>query len=328
MDIRKIKNNRMTRCVSDLIYLRRIKKRDKSLIKKIQSLNETDYPGFLSEEYRIKTGHELNLQEPRRLTEKIQWRKLYDQDRIYSVLSDKYNVRKWVEERIGHEYLIPLIGVWEHFEDIDFSSLPEQFVLKTTNASHTNIIVTDKTDFLRKKTVIGKKVKYWQEMPFAYLEGLELHYREIQPLIIAEQYIQPESGKKELADYKFHCFNGLPYLCQVISDRSTEETIDFYNSKWEHADIIRVPYPNAAQPVKKPEQYDLMLKLASELSKGFSYVRVDLYNRNGTIYFGEMTFTPGSGFMVFEPDDWDYRLGELWDIHATQIDRTSVKLES
>lgn len=314
--------------LSDYIYLQKLKRQNNKTIKSNQSLDESEYPDFLCREYKQKTGHELNLQDPRRLTEKIQWRKLYDRDIVYSVLSDKYNVRKWVEERIGPEYLIPLLGTWKHFNEIDFHSLPDQFVLKTNNASHTNMVVTDKKMFMKRKWSAGKTFQYWLTTPFSYLEGLELHYCTINPIIIAEQYIQPETGKRELSDYKFHCFDGTPFLCQVISDRLHGETIDFYDSEWKHIPIERVPYPNASNSSEKPINYDCMIQLASELSKGFRYVRVDLYNRAGTIYFGEMTFTPGSGYMVFAPDEWDYRMGDLWDIHSAQIDRESIKLKS
>ena len=313
--------------LSDYVYLQKLKKKNNKTIRKNKSLNESDYPDFLRMEYKQKTGHELDLQNPGRLTEKIQWRKLNDCSCVYSELSDKYKVRKWVEQKIGSEYLIPLLGTWKHFNEIDFHSLPDQFVLKTNNASHTNMVITDKKLFMRKKWSAGKTFQYWLETPFAYLEGLELHYCKIDPVIIAEQYIQPEPGKKELSDYKFHCFNGTPYLCQVISDRSSGETIDFYDTKWNHVPIARTPYPNAAQPAEKPDAYDQMVSLAAELSKGFRYVRVDLYNHNGQIYFGEMTFTPGSGYMVFDPDEWDYRLGDLWDIHSTQIDKESSEPE-
>lgn len=313
--------------VADYIYLRKVMQQNDRIINNLCSLKESEYPEFLRHEYGKKTGKRLDLQNPSRLTEKIQWRKLYDQDPLYSILSDKYSVRKWIEEKIGSEYLIPLLGVWDHFSDIDFQSLPDQFVLKTNNASHTNIIVTDKKAFMHRKWAAGKKIDYWLSMPFSYLEGLELHYREIKPKIIAELYIPPEPGKSELSDYKFHCFNGVPYLCQVISDRLARETIDFYDSNWEHVKIARIPYPNTEKPVDKPEHYDLMVLLATELSRGFKYVRVDLYNHAGKIYFGEMTFTPGSGYMVFDPDDWDYRLGELWDIHSEQIDKKLVGID-
>lgn len=305
----------------EYFILMKQKRNDSRIINKIRSLDEKDYPELLREIYKKKTGHDLNLKNPQRLTEKIQWRKLYDQTPIYSTLSDKYAVREWVKNKIGGEYLIPLIGAWEHFKDIDFSLLPEQFVLKTNNASHTNIIITDKELFLRQKWSAGKRIEYWLNTPFAYLEGLELHYKSIKPMIIAEQYMQPEKGAKGLVDYKFHCFSGKIELCQVIGDRTTEETIDFYDSNWQHLSINRPPFPNAKTKREKPATFDLMLELVSKLSKEFSYVRVDMYEINKKVYFGEMTFTPASGMMIIKPDEWDYKLGAMWDIHSEQREK-------
>ena len=298
--------------MTDTVNLELQKKKDKKAIERVQTLKETDYPVFLKELYREKTGNELDLKNPKRFTEKIQWRKLYDQNPLYSTLSDKYLVRKWVEEKIGSGYLIPLIGTWKEFDQIDFRQLPDQFVLKTNNASHTNIIVTDKKSFMRRRWSAKRRMEYWLKSPFAFLEGLELHYQKILPLIIAEEYLPPVNGKSSLTDYKFFCFNNSPYCCQVISDRSDGETIDFYDMQWEHMAICRPPYHNAEKPIEKPQKYDQMITIAAELCKGFDFVRVDLYEHAGKVYFGEMTFTPASGMIKFAPDDWDYKLGELW----------------
>lgn len=309
----------------DDIILEKQKRRNKNEIDKVSRLKEMDYPEFLSQLYNEKTGNTLRLDNPQRFTEKIQWRKLYDHNPIYSDLSDKYTVRTWVRTKIGEDYLVPLLGVWDHFSDIEFEKLPDQFVLKTNNASHTNVIVDNKKSFLKRKQSIGRRMEYWLEMPFAFLEGLELQYLAIKPRIIAEEYLTPEKGKKDLTDYKFFCFDGNPYFCQVIGDRSIKETIDFYNHKWEHLNLKRPPHPNAEELISKPKNYNLMIELAAELSKGFKFVRVDLYENNDKVYFGEMTFTPASGMMKFDPDDWDYRLGSLWDIHTRQIDQSWEK---
>lgn len=310
--------------IIDTWNLEKQRETNRITIDAIKALGEENYPKMLQSLYQQKTGHELNLANPQRLTEKIQWRKLYDQNMIYSTLSDKYAVREWIKNTIGEEYLIPLIGVWEHFSDIDFNVFPEQFVLKTNNASHTNIIVTNKSDFMRQRWSAGRRMEYWLHTPFAYLEGLELHYKDIHPLIVAEQFIQPEDGKKELVDYKFHCFNGAPVLCQVIGDRTVGETIDFYDINWEHVALTRPPFPNAKTPMEKPTNYDLMLRLVKTLCNGFTYVRVDLYQNNDKIFFGEMTFTPASGMMKMDPDEWDYKLGALWDINSEQVNKSKV----
>jgi hypothetical protein len=220
-----------------------------------------------------------------------------------------------VGEKIGSEHLIPLIGAWKKFEQIDFESMPDQFVLKTNNASHTNIIVTDKKQFMRRKWSAERRMNYWLDTPFALIEGLELHYQDISPMIIAEEYLPPKKNNNSLTDYKFFCFDSKPYLCQVIADRSEEETIDFYDTKWEHMEISRPPYHNAKRLLAKPENYAQLVGIATELCKGFDFVRVDLYEHAGKVLFGEMTFTPASGMMRFAPDEWDYKLGSLWDLH-------------
>ena len=296
----------------DTINLEKQKKKDRKSLQKVLLLKEKDYPTLLKENYKLKTGNELDLNNPKRFTEKVQWRKLYDQNPLYSTLSDKYMVRKWVEDKIGPNYLVPLIGVWPQFDQIDFKQMPNQFVLKTNNASHTNIIVTDKKSFMRRKWSVKRRMEYWLNTPFALLEGLELQYSSITPLIIAEEYLPPENGKSSLTDYKFYCFNNSPFLCQVISDRSNNETIDFFDTHWEHMAICRPPYHNAEKPIEKPENYDKMITIATELCNGFDFVRVDLYEHAGKVYFGEMTFTPASGMIRFTPDDWDYKLGALW----------------
>ena len=286
------------------------------------SLDESDYPLYLKQFYEKKAGHQLNLEKPERFTEKVQWRKLYDKDEIYSTLSDKYCVREWVSKKIGGEYLIPLLGCWNHFNEIDFSKLPDQFVLKTNNSCHANIIVKSKKQFLRGKWSAGRMMEYWLTSP-QYYYGLELHYKRIKPLIIAEEYIKPEKGKSCLTDYKFHCFNGNPFMCEVIDDRTTSEVVDYYDMNWKHLPLSNPPFPvnNSTKPI--PEHYDEMVALARHLSRGFQYVRVDLYSTD-KVYFGEMTFTPANGTDKYDPDEWDYHMGKLWDINAVQIDHSIV----
>lgn len=313
--------------IVESIYLEKRRRLDDRKLIEMRKMDPSEYPNYLRKVYQERTGHILDLDNPQRLTEKIQWRKLMDRNKVYACLSDKYLVRKWVERKIGSEYLIPLIGNWKHFNEIDFDLFPDQFVLKTNNASHTNIIIKDKRQFLKRKKSFERKIEYWLRTPFAYLEALELHYLDISPQIVAEEYLPPSEGNSDLTDYKFHCFNGSPYLCQVIGDRTRGETIDFYNMSWEHMPIRRPPYINASSEPKKPVCFDLMKCLASELSSGFQYVRVDLYENNGKVFFGEMTFTPTSGMMELDPDEWDYTLGAMWNINAEQIDREKVRFD-
>ena len=285
-------------------------------LKEVKQLEPKEYPTYLKKYYKSKMGMSLNLENPIRFTEKLQWRKINDRDPVYTKLSDKYNVREWVKRKIGEEYLIPLLGHWHHFNEIDFDSMPDQFVLKTNNGSHANFIIKDKKSFLRVKKTIGLKIERLLHSNIL-LYGLELHYLEVEPLIIAERYIQPINNALDLIDYKFHCFNGIPIMCEVIEGRSTRETVDYYDMDWNHLSLSNPPHPRK-QDSPKPEHFDEMIGLAKILSMGFQYVRVDLYD-NGKVYFGEMTFTPSSGLEKYDPDDWDYYMGKLWDINDNQI---------
>ena len=257
-----------------------------------------------------------DLKTPKTFNEKIQWLKLYDRKPIYSTMVDKYEAKEYIRKIIGDEYIIPSYGVWNSFDDIPFARLPDQFVLKTNNGSHANFIIKDKKSFLRVKKTIGLKIERLLHSNIL-LYGLELHYLEVEPLIIAERYIQPINNALDLIDYKFHCFNGIPIMCEVIEGRSTRETVDYYDMDWNHLSLSNPPHPRK-QDSPKPEHFDEMIGLAKILSMGFQYVRVDLYD-NGKVYFGEMTFTPSSGLEKYDPDDWDYYMGKLWDINDNQI---------
>ena len=306
----------------DYVALCKNKRAIYNKVQEIKLLDESQYPLYLKQFYEFKTGHSLNIKNPMRFTEKVQWRKLNDRDEIYSLLSDKYRVRKWVEKKIGYEYLVPLIGHWSKFDDIDFGLLPDQFVLKTNNGCHANIIVKNKKAFLRSKWVAKQKMNYWLNS-LSFYEGLELHYGKIQPEIIAEKYIEPADSEDCLVDYKFHCFDGEPFVCQVIRGRTTKETIDFYDMNWTHLSLAHLVYPNTQGNIEKPRNYELMKRIAMKLSKGFQYVRVDLYSTD-KVYFGEMTFTPANGTERYIPDEWDFQMGEKWDITVKQINRSVV----
>lgn len=282
------------------------------------------YPEELKKIYQKRTGFPLDLENPERLTEKIQWRKLFDPDDVYAVLSDKYAVRAWVEKKIGTEYLIPLLGVWERSKDIPFHTLPEAFVLKTNNGSHTNIIVKDRRTF--KPSEAKEKLTEWMRLPIWFDNGFEMQYRKIRPLVIAEAYMQPEDGAQDLTDYKFFCYGGTPVYCQVIRGRSEKETIDFFDMEWNHMEFVgmNIHAANSKTPISRPACFGEMRDVAAKLSNGFAFVRVDLYVISGRVYFGEMIFTPGGGLGRFTPDEWDYKLGSLWDIHTQQVNREQV----
>lgn len=267
------------------------------------------YPLYLKYWYHKKTNRTLNLKNPKTFNEKIQWLKLYDSTPIKTKLADKYLVRDWVKEKIGEEYLIPLLGVWEKADDIDFDKLPNQFVLKCNHGCGYNIIVKDKAKLNIKET--KQQLTTWLHENFAFKNGLELHYKNIKPVIIAEEYIKEVS--ESAIDYKFICCNGLPELCWITNKYETIHKRSFYSlPNWEKQNIEyrdrgAIFDENVTQ---KPEVLDKMLSVVKTLAKDFPLVRVDLYLIKDKIYFGEMTFTSSSGGALFFPYEWNYILGE------------------
>ena len=249
-----------------------------------------------------------DLKNPTTYNEKLQWLKLHDRQPLYTQLVDKYAVRRFVEERIGGEYLIPLVGgPWDSFDEIDFDALPEKFVLKCTHDSGGLVICRDKRALDREKA--RRRISQSLQQNF-YYHNREWPYKDVRPRIIAEAYME-DASTSELRDYKFFCFGGEPKMLFVASDRQTagEETkFDFFDMDYNHLDL-RNGHPNAAVPPEKPAQFGLMRELAQKLSQGIPHVRVDLYEVNGRVYFGEMTFYHWSGMVPFDPPEWDERLG-------------------
>ena len=249
-----------------------------------------------------------DLKNPTTYNEKLQWLKLHDRQPLYTQLVDKYAVRRFVAERIGGEYLIPLVGgPWDSFDEIDFDALPEKFVLKCTHDSGGLLICRDKRALDREKA--RRRIAQSLQQNF-YYHNREWPYKDVRPRIIAEAYME-DASTSELRDYKFFCFGGEPKMLFVASDRQTagEETkFDFFDMDYNHLDL-RNGHPNAAVPPEKPAQFGLMRELAQKLSQGIPHVRVDLYEVNGRVYFGEMTFYHWSGMVPFEPPEWDERLG-------------------
>lgn len=264
---------------------------------------------YLQIYYRRIFGRKLNLKEPKTFNEKIQWLKLYDRNPTYSKMVDKYEAKNYVENKIGKEYIIPTLGVWEEFDKINFSELPNQFVLKTTHDSGGVVIVKDKDKMNLVKT---KKIIEDSLNNNYYLQGREWPYKNVKHRIIAEKYMVDESGY-ELKDYKFFCFNGIAKVMFIASDRqnTNEETkFDFFDMEFNHLPFTN-GHPNSNKIIIKPKSFEKMKKLAEILSEGISQVRIDFYDINGNIYFGEMTFSHWSGFVPFIPDEWDYRLGSM-----------------
>lgn len=280
------------------------------LLKKLQFI----FPDklYLQLLFHYKMGYKLNLKNPKTFSEKIQWLKLYNRNPLYTTLVDKYAVKKWVADKIGEKHIVPMLGVWDNTNEIDFESLPDRFVLKTTNGGGGNVIICkDKSKLDKVKTIklLNRSLKN-----SIYNNYREWPYKNVPPRIIAEKYI--ENDGRNLYDYKFYCFNGKVHFCQVIRDRYTKETIDFYDMAWNHMPFVGLNpvAKNGLNPVAKPQDLKKMVSICEKLSEGFPFIRVDLYNVDDKIYFGELTFYPASGFGVFEPDEWNYKLGDLLNL--------------
>lgn len=273
-----------------------------------KSLNVEDYKAALQDWYYQQTGKHIDVENPISFNEKIQWLKLYDSTPPKTQLADKYLVRQWIEETIGKEYLIPLVGVWNSADDINFNELPQQFVLKANHGSGWNIIVKNKDNLDIKKC--KEKLNWWLRHNYAFNFGLELHYMNIKPRIIAEKYMSDlENG--DILDYRFFCFNGIPRYIWVDSGSGTDHhKRNIYDFDWKMQDY-KVNYPNIIPEPEKPATLEKMRELATKLCKDFAFVRVDFYSIKENIYFGEMTFTPQSGVGKWEREEIDVEYGKL-----------------
>ena len=272
---------------------------------------------FLEKAFQSKLERELDWNVPATFNEKLQYLKLYDRRPEYTRMVDKYKVREYITEKLGAQYLIPLIGVWDDPEKIDFSVLPEQFVLKCNHNSGLGMcICKDKSKLNIRKVKAGLRKGLRQNY---YLTGREWPYKNVPRRIIAEQFMQSDAGG--LTDYKIHCFNGEPKLILVCKDRfaPTGLTEDFYTPQWEHLDLRRPTHPNATEPMAKPDELDQLLEFSRILSKDIPFLRVDFYIVEGHVYFSELTFFPASGFEEFEPEEWDQTLGDWLKLPDTSI---------
>ena len=286
--------------------------------KQFYALHPSQYKTMIERQYNAPDRH-IDWDNPKTFTEKIQWMKLYDSTPIKTRLADKYLVRQWVAEKIGEQYLIPLLGVWDNFDDIDFDLLPNQFVLKTNHASGTNIVVRDKKTFDKENA--REKINAWLDWDFGTFL-YELHYNNIKKKIIAEKFLT-ENNLPDIRNYKFWCFNGKLNFCALETGRTSDGSlanlcIDFFDMNWNYLKMERADHPNSEHPEKisKPKTFKLMKKLTAELCKDFPHVRVDFYEVAGQIYFGEMTFTPGAGIYRYKSVGTDEELGNLLKLPA------------
>lgn len=292
-----MKNNKFKRKILDILEWKEYYKR--------HFVNPEKYVPRM---FYSRIGYKLNLKNPQTFSEKLQWMKLYDHNPLYTTLVDKYEVKKYVANKIGSQYIIPTLEVWDNVEDIDFNCLPNQFVLKCTHDSGGLVICKDKSKLNIKK---AKKILRKSINRNFYYMGFEWPYKNVKPRIIAEKYME-DTKTKELRDYKFFCFNGEVKALFIATERQKEGEdvkFDFFDADFNHLPF-KQGHENARILPEKPLRFNDMKHLATLLSKGLPQVRVDFYEVDGNIYFGEMTFFHHGGWTRFEPGEWDTIFGK------------------
>lgn len=274
-------------------------------------VNFIDDKKYLELRFKKRMGYIPDFDNPKTFNEKINWLKLHDHKPEYTIMADKFGVKEFIDKTIGQEYIIPLLGVWEDFDDINFDLLPNQFVLKCTHDSGSVVICRDKGtfDYQNARIRLEKRLKmnyFWPDREWVY--------RGIKQQIIAEKYVS--DGNDSLIPYKIFNFKGKPEIIQVIQgDKTSEESIDYYDTKWNLLDLHQ-NFPNSSKHIPKPKELGRILELSSKLSKGIPFVRTDFYIIDGHVFFSEFTFYSDSGAERFYPDHWDKDLGDLIDIEA------------
>ena len=276
---------------------------------------------FLDDKLNIKYrfysnfGYKINLNNPKTFNEKIQWRKLFERDPFFTILADKNKVREYVKHKIGSEYLIPLLGVYNNPQEVNWSSSQEKFVIKPNHGAGCVIYCDDMGSFDRDSA--NKEMEVWIRTNFYHISR-EWQYKNIDPKIIFEKFIESDTNSG-LTDYKFFCFDGKPKLIQVNVDRYTKHSLLFYSPKWKKQNMSLRGYPISTRNISKPKNLEIMLEIASQLSKGISFCRVDLYNVKGKVLFGEITLTPNGGNVPIVPYKKDLALGNL--MHLTRYSK-------
>ena len=302
--------------------MRSIKKIEQILINPIVGFDFLSNCGFynrmsdaeyLKRKYRLRMKKELSLENPRTFNEKLQWLKINDRKDIYTTMVDKYEAKKYVANIIGGEYIIPTLGIYGKFEEIDFDKLPNQFVIKCTHDSGGLAIVKDKSKMDLRK--IRKKINKSLKRNYYYI-GREWPYKNVKPRIIVEKYME-DKNNEFMRDYKIFCFNGKPeimYLSEGLEDHKTAG-ISFYDMDMKLTGCRRSDYRPIAYVPEKPKNFEKMKEFSAILSKGIPHLRVDWYEINGKLYFGELTFSTCGGMMPFEDENWDKKLGDLIDLN-------------
>lgn len=262
---------------------------------------------YLKYWFKKKMGYALDLNNPKTFNEKLQWLKLYFREPIMTTMVDKYTVKSFVADKIGKKYIIPTLGVWEKFDDIDFEKLPDRFVLKCTHDSGGLVICKDKS----KLDKAAARMKISNSLATDYYKlGREWPYKKVARRIIAEEYME-DSQTKDLRDYKFFCFNGVVHYFKVDFDRQTSHRANYFNKLGELQRFgEEICLPDFTRKIGMPVNLNKMISFAEELSQGFPFLRVDFYEIDAQIYFGELTFFPAAGVGKFVPEEWDTILGE------------------
>lgn len=291
--------------------------RQPALMEKMRAVPDELYLRLL---YHARIGKRLHLESPSTFNEKLQWLKLHDRNPLYTKLVDKAEVKPWVAERIGWEHIVPTLGVWDSFDEIDFDALPDRFVLKCTHDSGGLAICRDKASFdieaARNKIEKSLAKNY-------YWRTREWPYKDVRPRILAEEYLDPSEPGGDLYDYKLFRFTDGRLVTLLMTDRYTDEAISktFFDDEWHALPMSEGGHPTR-EALAKPAAFEQMKELASKLGEGMPFVRVDFYESNGGLYFGEMTFYPNSGFEQFDPNEWDVAFGSWIDL--TEVARGGV----
>ena len=257
--------------------------------------------------FRLRMGYKLDLQSPKTYSEKLMWLKLHDRNPDYTKLVDKYAVKEVVEQKIGKQYVIPTLGVWDRPEDIEWDKLPDCFVLKTTHGGgNTGVVICkDKTSFDKDKAIAKLNKSLKQDI---YKTLREWPYKNVHRRIIAEQFVEGEDN--DLPDYKFFCFDGEVKALFIGTERGTGNVkFDFYDADFNHLDLVQT-HPMSGKSITKPVCFEEMKEVARQLSKSIPHVRIDLYEVKGHIFFGEYTFYHHGGCVPFHPQSWDYEFGK------------------
>ncbi len=263
--------------------------------------------------FKARLGYYPNLDNPQTFNEKLQWLKLHDRKPIYTTMVDKYEVKKYVADIIGKEHIIPTIGIYDKFDDINFDKLPNKFVIKCTHDSGGLVICNNKQllniEQIKKKIDKSLKRNY-------YYSGREWPYKNVKPRILIEQYME-DPKEKDLRDYKFFCFDGKVRCFKIDFNRFIKHQANYYD---ENGELLKfgeeVCLPDFNMKLKIPSNLNKMIRLAEKLSEGIPFVRIDFYSVENKVYFGEMTLYPAAGFGKFIPEEWDKKLGEMIDLDA------------